>query len=88
MLEDDGCVATGAGVGGMTFTGTEVIAGFDFPLGVRSNVLPRTVVCCVSCCGAAIFLFQFSLNILHIRVSVTLNLSFSGIYRVTIQVVS
>ena len=54
MLGDDGCVAAGAGVGGMTFTGTEAIAGFDFPLGVRSNVLPRTVACCVGGCDAVI----------------------------------
>ena len=59
MLEDDGCVATGAGVGGITFTGTEAIAGLHFPLGVRSNVLPRTVACCVSGCGAAIFCSNF-----------------------------
>ena len=61
MLEDDGCVVTGAGVGGMTFTGiaTAAVAGFDFPLGVRSNVLPRTAVCCPTGCGAAILLIIF-----------------------------
>ena len=48
----DGNVATEADARGMTFTGTDAIAaGFDFPLGVRSNVLPRTVGCCGSGCG-------------------------------------
>ena len=70
MPEDDGCVNTGAGVGGMIFTGTEAIAGFDFPLGVRSNVLPRTVACCVSGCGAATFCSIF-FTCYHIKVSVT-----------------